>query len=189
MLESAGQLGNRRSMNALSLHPDCTAGPIAAVSATVEHTSFGCRATFLAKGEMGAVIVPQAARPERRDNLWQTTCFEIFWQTAGAPDIMEYWEFNLSPSTQWAAYHFDDRRLNPRNEAAKVVIECQTEADTLMIEAEISLDLPIPANAALNAIIEDTSGNIQFWALAFGQGKADFHDPVCRSLRIEGPSA
>jgi len=55
----------------------------------------------------------------------------------------------------------------------------------LLVEAEIVSELPVPADVALNGIIEDKQGNIQFWALAFPAGKPEFHSKVCRALHLE----
>lgn len=173
-------------MNNLILHPDCPSGPITAISASIKPTEDGCHATFRATGDLDAIIIPELVKPARTDNLWKTTCFEIFWQPQGGK---YYREFNLSPSTRWACYDFDDFRLNSRDGPAVVVIECRREGDELIIEAEISSELPLPADVALNGIIEDIQGNIQFWALAFEAGKPEFHSKVCRALQLEGPAA
>lgn len=176
-------------MHTLILHPDCPAGPITAISASIMPTKSGCRAVFRATGDLGSITIPEPAEPVRMDDLWRTTCFEIFWGNAGEGAGPNYREFNLSPSTRWACYDFDDFRLNSRDGPADVAIECRREQNTLVVETEISSDLPLPADVALNAIIEDTQGNIQFWALAFQPGKADFHSKVCRVLQFEGPTA
>lgn len=170
-------------MNSLILHPECADGPIHAVSASIEPTSSGCRATFKLEGDIAAIKVPRPEEPERTDYLWKTTCFEIFWQPDGGS---YYREFNLSPSTRWAAYDFDDFRENARDAAVeRVEISCTRDGGQLVLEAEVSSELPLPAQVALNAIVEDREGNIQFWALAFQDGKAEFHSEVCRQLRLE----
>ena len=43
-----------------------------------------------------------------------------------------------------------------------------------------------PADVALNAVVEDVDGNIQFWALAFADGKPEFHSEVCRAMKLAG---
>ncbi len=169
-------------MNNLILHPDCPAGPVVAINASIEATPSGCRAVFRAMGDLDAIIIPEITEPVRMDNLWRTSCFEIFWQPDGGA---YYREFNLSPSTRWACYDFDDFRLNSRNAPADVAIQYRREGDTLVVEAEIVSELPVPADVALNGIIEDKQGNIQFWALAFPAGKPEFHSKVCRALHLE----
>ncbi len=119
----------------------------------------------------------------RQDNLWKTTCFEIFWQPDGGS---YYREFNLSPSTQWACYDFDDFRRNSRDAPVdNIAIACAHSDGTLMLSADIASELPLPADVALNAVVEDAQGNIQFWALAFQDGKPEFHSEDCRALHLE----
>ncbi|WP_324827440.1 hypothetical protein [Qipengyuania zhejiangensis] len=170
-------------MKNLVLHPHCAAGPIESVEGAIEPTADGCSASFRLIGDIARILVPEESEPERMDNLWKTTCFEIFWQPEGG----EYYrEFNLSPSRRWACYDFDAFRLNSRDAPAKVDITCRHDATELVLEATVHSQLPVPAAVALNAIVEDKSGNIQFWALAFEDGKPEFHSTVCRALHLAG---
>ncbi len=173
-------------MNNLILHPDCPAGPVTSVSAAIEATETGCRAVFRVNGDLDAIIIPEIAEPARMDNLWQTTCFEIFWQPGGDT---YYREFNLSSSTRWACYEFDDFRLNRSDAPAGVTMQIRREGGALMVQAEIVSELPVPGKVALNAVIEDKQGNIQFWALAFPAGKPEFHSTACRTLQLEDRAA
>ncbi|MEZ5682477.1 MAG: hypothetical protein R3E14_14400 [Erythrobacter sp.] len=117
------------------------------------------------------------------DELWKTTCCEVFWQ----PDSgTHYREFNLSPSTRWACYDFDDYRSNGRDAPAEISIDCREEGRELVLSAEVKSDLHTPAAVALAAVIEDKAGNIQFWGLAFPDGKPDFHATTCRQLHLAG---
>ena len=167
-------------MPLLILHPDCAPSAIHAISATIEPTATGCRATFIAHGNIAAITVPPRDTPGRFDDLWKTTCFEIFWSHDGT----SYREFNLSPSSRWACYDFDGFRLNARDGEAQVAITCTASAGTLQLEAEIRSNLPLPATVALNAIIEDADGVNRYWALAFAAGKPEFHSATCRVLRL-----
>lgn len=170
-------------MHQLVLHPDCSAGPVTAVSAMIEATDTGCRARFRFEGDISRIKVPTHSPSERTDFLWKTTCFEIFWQPDGGD---RYREFNLSPSSRWACYDFDDFRLNSRDgpvDAIAIASACNEHE--LLLEAAIGSELALPAQIALNAIVEDIEGNIQFWALAFPDGKPEFHSQVCRAARLE----
>lgn len=170
-------------MHSLILHPDCAAGPIRSVSAEITPTDGGCKASFRLEGDIRKIKVPSHAMSERMDNLWKTTCFEIFWQPVGDP---YYREFNLSPSTRWACYDFDDFRKNGRDAPVSAIsIACSQTEDMLALEANIASELPLPADVALNGIVEDMDGNIQFWALAFPEGKAEFHSEVCRAIHLD----
>lgn len=174
---------NTHLMQTLILHPDCAAGPITNVQAEIEATKQGCKARFRFDGDISQIKVPMHAASERMDFLWKTTCFEIFWQPEGG---QYYREFNLSPSSRWACYDFDDFRLNSRDAAVEAIaIACSHDGTSLQLEASIASELPLPAAVALNAIVEDNDGDIQFWALAFEDGKAEFHSEVCRAITLE----
>ena len=174
------------NMRSLILHPECEAGPIQSVSAEIVGTKDGCRARFRFGGDISAIRVPEPAAGERTDNLWQTTCFEIFWQPRGDA---YYREFNLSPSSRWACYDFDSFREGMRDAPVETMgISCTHDDQVLELEAEIASSLPVPADVALNAVVEDKQGNIQFWALAFPDGKAEFHSEVCRAIHLAGQS-
>jgi hypothetical protein len=169
-------------MKSLILHPHCATGSIVRIDAEIEATSNGCRALFIASGDVARIKIPdlQADRG-RYDDLWHTTCFEIFWQPLGSKF---YREFNLSPSTRWACYDFDDFRAGMRNAPAKVDIKIELTAATLRLETHIESDLPVPAKVALNGIIQDADGLNRFWALAFGDGEPEFHSEVTRAWQI-----
>ena len=174
-------------MHKLVLHPGCAPGSVHTIEAEVTATSDGCRATFIAHGDIARIAVPVVATPGRFDNLWKTTCFEIFWQPIGGT---YYREFNLSPSGRWAAYDFDSFREGMRD-APVDAISLSTSMGSvngrgeLVLRANIATDLPAPAQVALNAIVEHRDGGLQFWALAFAPGKAEFHSEACRQLIIE----
>ncbi|TAD73191.1 MAG: hypothetical protein EAY70_12590 [Sphingomonadales bacterium] len=170
-------------MHPLMLHQTCDLGPIRAVTASVTATQQGCEAEFRLDGQVPAIILPPHAGPERRDNLWKTTCFEIFWQPIGDT---YYREFNLSPSGCWAAYDFDSFREGMRDAPVDAIaVTCSQNDAGLVLKASIAADLPTPAQVALNAIVEHPGGALQFWALGFGPGKPEFHSEACRQLIIE----
>ncbi|UYV14774.1 hypothetical protein [Porphyrobacter sp. ULC335] len=170
-------------MHPLMLHVACDLGPIRAVTASVTATPNGCEAEFRLEGMVPATIVPPPAKAERMDNLWQTTCFEIFWQPLGGT---AYREFNLSPSGRWAAYDFDSFREGMRDApVSAIAIACSHDDAGLVLKASIAADLPTPAQVALNAIVEHANGAKQYWALAFPPGKPEFHSEANRQLILE----
>lgn len=171
-------------MRELKLHPDCETGPVQAISAQIEPTESGCRARFLVEGDIAAIKVPVAAEAKREDYLWKATCFEIFWQPEGGT---YYREFNLSPSSKWACYDFDDFRENSRDAPVEAIgIRCEQAPGSFGLSAEIASELPLPARVALNAIIEDQEGRLQFWAIDFAEGKPEFHSVTCRAIHLAG---
>lgn len=170
-------------MHPLMLHRTCDLGPIRAVTAAITATPKGCEAEFRLDGHIPAIILPPPAAPTRQDNLWQTTCFEIFWQPLGNA---AYREFNLSPSGQWAAYDFASFREGMRDApVAAIAVACSHDAERLVLRASIAADLPAPAQVALNAVVQHMDGQRQFWAMAFPPGPPEFHSEANRQLIIE----
>ena len=170
-------------MTPLMLHQTCDLGPIRAVTAKIAPTDVGCDAEFRLDGKVDAIVIPEAAHSERMDNLWKTTCFEIFWQPIGGT---YYREFNLSPSSRWAAYDFDSFREGMRDAPVDAIaLACSRNAGELVLKASIAAELPDPAQVALNAIVEHPDGGMQFWALAFPPGKPEFHSEACRQMIVE----
>ncbi|MEE4209766.1 MAG: hypothetical protein V2I43_10915 [Parvularcula sp.] len=174
-------------MQPLMLHQTCDLGPIKAVTAAISATATGCEAEFRLDGAVDRIVLPEPGPSVRTDNLWKTTCFEIFWQPIGGTS---YREFNLSPSGRWAAYDFDAFREGMRDAPVDAIAlsTAQSSSDgagELVLKASIAADLPAPAQVALNAIVEHQDGGLQFWALAFGPGKPEFHSEACRQMIAE----
>jgi len=136
--------------------------------------------SYTVTGKMSDVIIPPVTRTTRADNLWQHTCFEAFVRGASAS---EYYEFNFSPSTQWAAYRFTGYRsgMCVATEVDTPPIDIQSNPRSFSLQAALTLDRlsALPRDAtwrlALSAVIEEANGNKSYWALAHPAGKPDFH--------------
>lgn len=168
----------------LTPHPDSPRGPVGSISADVRPLApAALELRYRAGGAVDDIVAPAITSPERRDELWRHTCFEAFFRPAGADD---YLEFNFSPSTQWAAYHFDAYR-----EGMTAVVECpppriEISRSKTELELQVTLDLrwmkdaalKSPLRLALSAVIEERGGAKSYWALAHALGKPDFHHPA-----------
>ena len=127
-------------------------------------------------------MLPGLAAPLRVDGLWQHTCFEAF---LGRDDSAGYCEFNLAPSSAWAAYRFTGYRDGMRSieGAAAPALALQREAQTLLVEVHIALapDSGLVGHDTLRcgmaAVIEHVDGGLSYWALAHLQARPDFHAP------------
>ena len=135
--------------------------------------------TYVVRGDIAALSLPPRAPSARADELWRHTCLEAFVGTAGHPG---YYEFNLAPSSQWAAYRFDGYREGmAAAEAGNPKVATEATADRFTLRAVLALDaLPglardAPWRLALSAVIEQTDGLKSYWALAHPPGRADFH--------------
>ncbi|MFM5916870.1 MAG: DOMON-like domain-containing protein [Novosphingobium sp.] len=129
------------------------------------------------------LVVPQAGRPERADDLWKTTCFELFLAYGDGG----YREFNFSPSGQWAAYAFSGYRnrcgnFDPVTEP-EIVVDKGNAVFTLTVflaEQELSN----ASRAALSAVIEERKGRKSYWAARHSKLQPDFHEPTCFVLPV-----
>jgi hypothetical protein len=135
-----------------------------------------------------ALVVPQFAGRGRADELWRTTCFELFLLPAGGK---AYCEFNLSPSERWAAYDFAGYRENMTERP--MVHEPQVTMRLGSHFAIFNAALPLSALPStdcrmnLTAVIEEQRGVKSYWALAHPVAKPDFHDPACFVARLPAP--
>ncbi len=140
--------------------------------------------SYVVTGKISDLRLQPIVAAARGDELWRHTCFEAFVGTApGAA----YYEFNFSPSTQWAAYRFSSYRSGMRvaTEISAPKIEVQSAPGRYTLQAALTLDglSGLPSDAGwrlgLAAVTEDTSGRMSYWALAHPPGKADFHHFDC----------
>jgi hypothetical protein len=111
---------------------------------------------------------------ERANDLWRHTCFEAFFR---APGSDAYHELNLSSSTQWAAYQFDNYRHGMRDAViGDHWLDIDSDFDSFELSARLRMpSLPTPALFALTAVIEEADGAKSYWALKHPPGKPDFH--------------
>ena len=128
-------------MTLLVRHPATPAGAIHTVEAELQRTKDGATATFRVSGDLARLVLPPTASPGRADDLWKTTCFELFVAGEGGA----YREFNFSPSTRWAAYDFAGYRAPTGNSAAQVRITSSQDSKTLTLVADIACELSDPA--------------------------------------------
>lgn len=166
----------------LTPHPDTPSTAVDRIEVDIERREDFIWLRYAVYGEVGRVLWPQASEPERVDELWRHTCFELF-----APTDDGYREFNLSPSGAWASYRFDGYRsgMTPSDERAQVL---GLEAAEAWATLEALVEPPPGATRmGLSAVIEDVDGSISYWALAHPPGKPDFHHPDSFALILPPP--
>lgn len=171
-------------MQPLLRHPDTPPGAVIEIEAELERTPDGAIARFRAIGDPARLVIPPPAEG-RADDLWRTTCCELFVGGEGGA----YTEYNFSPSGQWAAYAFTGYRDGRTNADADVAISFATDARGFTLEARIRAHVPNPARVGLTAVIAEDDGQQRLWATAFASGKPDFHADTVRILFFDGVSA
>jgi hypothetical protein len=170
----------------LTPHPAKPARRVKSVSVTSQ---------FLPQGELllrwrieGArdLVLPAYAGSGRGDDLWKTTCFELF----VAHDGGSYREFNFSPSGRWAAYDFSAYRQSegdaPRRDSPHVSVVPGEEIAVGTVRVPLAA-LGGARRGALTTVIEEQGGVISFWANAHGSDQPDFHDQTCFTLDFAPP--
>lgn len=103
-----------------------------------------------------------------------------------------YVEYNLSPSFQWAAYHFDAYRKGMGDQELAFDPEIEITPDTpgwffLACDLDVSAANGEGTRMNLSAVIEAADGTKSYWALAHAPGPPDFHNRDCFIATLPAP--
>ncbi len=120
---------------------------------------------------------------QRRDELWKSTCFELFFAQVGHDSYME---LNVDPLGNWNLYSFDRYRLRsgqiPQLQRAPEVTLTNPTPSRFDIEirATLSQDCPLlrgPQDLVFQptCVIEMESGGLSYWAPFHLSQQPDFH--------------
>ena len=132
-------------------------------------------------GAVRDLYVPAKTDPVRTDELWKRTCFEAF----VLPETGEaYAEFNIAPSTKWAAYRFDRYREGMRDAGEIAPLSVDVAATDTHLTLNVAFDLAVLPGfdvaadwrLGLTAVIEEASGRVSYWALTHPLPKPEFHN-------------
>jgi len=162
----------------LALHPDFRCQAVTRIGVEVSRSGGALALLYAVDGRVADVRLPAEAAPSRTDELWKHTCLEAFVRPKGGA---AYCELNLAPSTQWAAYRFDDYRAGMRNaEYPAPQIAVEVSETQLLLRASLSLDaldgfVGVPWELALTAVIEEIGGLKSYWSARHPKGRPDFH--------------
>jgi len=154
--------------------------PAIEITGTVSRQENHLSIHYAVRGDIENLLLPTPTdSPTRQDDLWRATCFEFF---IAIKDQPQYWEFNMSPSSNWNVYTMDAyRQVNMREELAFT----QLPFEFRKINTEILLDISVDLNPIIQpetilelgvtTIIQTNDGNETYWALAHPGQQADFH--------------
>lgn len=117
-------------------------------------------------------------RGERRDGLWQHTCFEAF---LAFPNQARYWELNVSPTGDWNLYRFSGYRSDAvREQTSEPQIDWQSSPWDCRCTIRLSLSpwwTPVRCpELAISMVLEDRHNTLSYWALSHHGEEPDFHD-------------
>ncbi|HEU4617488.1 MAG TPA: DOMON-like domain-containing protein, partial [Gammaproteobacteria bacterium] len=174
-------------LHSLVRHPDSPSAAVERIDVQLAADARGMQLSYGLIGDARRVIATAAAAgepPQRRDELWRTTCCELFVRDAEGDG---YLEFNFAPSGDWAAYRFGGYRTGRvplETPAPRIALERSSAAVTL------GVTLRAPALDGLHnlerriglACVVETATEISYWALAHAPGKPDFHHPAAFAL-------
>lgn len=143
---------------------------------------------FALECDTSVLLLPEPHEPLRSDRLWQTTCFELFIKQA---DSERYFEYNFSPSTEWALYRFSDYRKGMAEEMVRRPrITCDYSESHFALNAEFDLPDALkdgPYMLGVAAVVDESDGTKSYWALLHPLDEPDFHHKDCFALPLDAP--
>ncbi len=142
-----------------------------------------------ATGQIKYASTGGEAQSVRKNELWRTTCFEVFMKL---PADAAYWEYNLAPDGGgWNVYRFTGYRsaLQPELEITAIKLDPEI-AQTGIAGLRAKLPLPAPLlgkklAVGISAVIEDRDGRLHYFALRHAADKPDFHDPAGFDINLD----
>ena len=111
-----------------------------------------------------------------------------------SPGECTYWEFNFSPSGDWAIYHFDNYRAGMTAPEIGIIPAIEVTVDPDLLRLDVSIDCAAlnlrqgpgyTPLASLTAVIETTDQQSSYWAVRHAGNKPDFHHPDSFILRLK----
>ena len=123
---------------------------------------------------------PLSEKGTRKDELWKSTCFEIF---IARNETTEYREYNFSPNGDWNSYDFSDYRQNMQpadiTEAPQIKFDLESNDMHLMSVTLKTDSLPYPNSRPLkigiSAVLKYVDGQHVYYALTHCGSEANFH--------------
>ncbi len=175
-------------MTAFRLHPfpGQDSGTVT-IQGGIERTSEALVLSFVLQGNLGDLVLPTTTKRTRCDNLWQSTCLELFW---AEEEVKNYWELNLAPTGGWNVYTFTDYRTGMGREERVVEphIETTSTPGSFSLTAELGIGSLHPNSAPLrvgvSGVLQHRDNRLSYWALAHPKAKPDFHAPQSFLLRL-----
>ncbi len=140
---------------------------------------------YTLSGHLSSVVIPAVGQSsERRDRLWEKTCFEFFIMQGEKPSkTSPYWEFNLSPTGEWNVFALSGYRDGLKEESAFSTMPFTVRTSPTELYLQISVDiasLPLTAEPlflGVSAVLLLAKERETFWAVAHSPSEADFHHP------------
>ncbi len=138
-------------------------------------------------GMLDDILARRMGDSERTDELWRSTCFELFSLDAKG---QSYREFNFSPTGQWQCYAFTHyragRSLPELNPVPEIVFSTTAHNASARIRLNLNaLPWPGKIRLGLSAVIEHQNSGIGYWAVEHPADRADFHQAGAWRLELD----
>ena len=149
------------------------------IEASLEIEQKRVKVEYKVTGELNNYIFEEASKQKRANELWKSTCFELF---IAPKEKLNYWELNISPSTKWNLYTFDNYKELMREEKNISIpnIEITQREDGYILSCEVYFDIeefsPKDNNFNLAVILLDKKEVRHFYSINRKDGVVNFHD-------------
>ncbi len=148
------------------------------VTATIELHDNQLTLEYQIQGNMSQYHFPKQTKQERANELWLDTTFELFIAPTNSD---EYWEINISPSTQWNVYHFTSYKEGMKE--SNIISQPTIKTDEYHNEYRLTFNSTVPnehfdhvLQINLCVILLDQKGVRHFYSIKRREGSPDFHD-------------
>lgn len=159
-------------------HPEYAPPPLT-ITGRADRAGQTLRLVYQLDGALAGVeLAAPVPHPQRKDRLWQESCFEFF---LAPTDSENYWEGNFSPAGHWNLYRFRCYREGMAEEGRVTEIPSQWHPTALSLGLTVKLDLSRllkadqPFLLGISAILRTTSGTPSHWSLTHPADQPDFH--------------
>ena len=111
----------------------------------------------------------------RKDELWKSTCFELFLKQVDSP---LYWELNVSPKGDWNAYLFQRSRYPspPQPDPRWTLVFFHCEPGHLRVQFHFQDELPKNFQVGITSVLALENQTTEYWALDHCSSRPDFHN-------------
>ena len=118
------------------------------------------------------LVWPEFTALERKDELWKSTCLELF---LSSPDDPSYLEINLSPCGAWNSYSFSSYREGMKTEPDTELVEFQVDSPGVITASFLIGRLSDPVLFGPATILANKDGSLRYFSTKHGE-TPDFHD-------------
>ncbi|SFV50560.1 hypothetical protein MNB_SV-12-26 [hydrothermal vent metagenome] len=148
------------------------------IYATIELQPSRLKIEYEIINNLSSYHFPKETKQQRANELWRDTCFELFIANHSST---EYYELNISPSTQWNAYHFKSYKEEMREtdvfSTPSIISHQLDKSYNLSFEMAFQEDIFVKKlSINLAVILLDKEEMRHFYAINRCKESPDFHD-------------